>query len=73
MSSRLGSAPLPGIVKAAPALVPVVAMPPRARLPAAFSAWFRAHGWTPHPHQLEVLAAARAGESVLLVAPTGGG
>ncbi len=35
--------------------------------------WFAAQGWAPRPHQLAVLAAARAGESVLLIAPTGGG
>ncbi len=41
-------------------------------LPAAFAAWFAARGWTPHPHQLELLA--RADEpATLLVAPTGGG
>jgi ATP-dependent Lhr-like helicase len=48
-------------------------MLPRARLPAPFTAWFRARGWAPHPHQLEVLEAAGAGESLLLIAPTGGG
>ena len=38
-----------------------------------FAAWFAARGWTPRPHQLAMLDAARAGESVLLIAPTGGG
>jgi len=42
-------------------------------LPPAFRAWFANRGWTPHPHQLEMLAAARDGASVLLTAPTGGG
>ena len=42
-------------------------------LPDRFAAWFAARGWTPRPHQLEVLDAARDGESVLLIAPTGGG
>ena len=42
-------------------------------LPELFSAWFAARGWSPRPHQLAMLAAARAGESVLLIAPTGGG
>ncbi len=42
-------------------------------LPPAFAAWFAARGWTPRPHQLELLAAAKAGGSVLLIAPTGGG
>jgi ATP-dependent Lhr-like helicase len=42
-------------------------------LPPAFRGWFAHRGWTPHPHQLEMLAAARDGASVLLTAPTGGG
>jgi ATP-dependent helicase Lhr and Lhr-like helicase len=42
-------------------------------LPARFRAWFTRHGWHPHAHQLAMLAAARAGRSALLVAPTGGG
>ncbi len=42
-------------------------------LPARFADWFAARGWTPRPHQLAVLDAARAGVDVLLVAPTGGG
>ncbi len=47
-------------------------LPPPA-LPAPFAAWFAARGWAPRPHQLALLEAARAGESVLLIAPTGGG
>jgi ATP-dependent Lhr-like helicase len=42
-------------------------------LPERFACWFRARGWTPRAHQLELLAKARAGRSVLLIAPTGGG
>src|SRR5712691_11116802 len=42
-------------------------------LPEPFARWFAARGWTPREHQLELLAKARAGRSVLLVAPTGGG
>ncbi len=42
-------------------------------LPEPFAAWFARRGWHPHRHQLEMLAAARAGESALLIAPTGGG
>ena len=42
-------------------------------LPEKIAAWFASRGWQPHRHQLELLAAARAGQSVLLVAPTGGG
>ncbi len=46
---------------------------PIQRLPEPFAGWFAARGWRPFPHQLEMLAAARAGESTLLVAPTGAG
>lgn len=42
-------------------------------LPKAFEAWFESRSWSPHHHQLEMLAAARAGRSALLIAPTGGG
>ncbi len=44
-----------------------------AALPARFADWFASRGWQARPHQLELLAHAAAGESVLLVAPTGGG
>ncbi len=46
---------------------------PRALLPPLFADWFAARGWTPRNHQLELLAHAQAGESTLLVAPTGAG
>jgi ATP-dependent Lhr-like helicase len=42
-------------------------------LPEPFAGWFAARGWAPRPHQLDMLAEARAGHSVLLIAPTGGG
>src|SRR6516165_12701033 len=42
-------------------------------LPEPFASWFADQGWTPRPHQLEMLRAVGAGESVLLIAPTGGG
>jgi ATP-dependent Lhr-like helicase len=42
-------------------------------LPEPFAAWFADRGWTPRPHQLALLDAARAGAHALLVAPTGGG
>ncbi len=42
-------------------------------LPELFRSWFASRGWAPRPHQLAVLAAARAGRSTLLIAPTGGG
>ena len=42
-------------------------------LPEPFTRWFASRGWTPRAHQLELLAKAEAGRSVLLIAPTGGG
>ena len=42
-------------------------------LPERFARWFAGRGWTPRAHQLELLAKAQAGRSVLLIAPTGGG
>jgi len=42
-------------------------------LPEIFTRWFASRGWTPRAHQLELLAKAQAGRSVLLIAPTGGG
>jgi len=44
-----------------------------ASLPDPFERWFAARGWSPRAHQLELLAKARAGRSVLLIAPTGAG
>ena len=48
-------------------------MPLPPDLPPRFSAWFAERGWSPRPHQLELLATVRAGRSALLVAPTGAG
>jgi ATP-dependent Lhr-like helicase len=42
-------------------------------LPERFVRWFESRGWAPRTHQLELLAKARAGRSVLLIAPTGAG
>ncbi|KAA2212814.1 ligase-associated DNA damage response DEXH box helicase [Teichococcus oryzae] len=42
-------------------------------LPEPFAGWFAARGWRPRAHQLAMLEAAEAGQSALLVAPTGGG
>src|SRR5262249_14318775 len=42
-------------------------------LPEPFMRWFASRGWAPREHQLELLAKARAGRSVLLIAPTGAG
>jgi len=44
-----------------------------ALLPEPFVRWFAGRGWAPRAHQLELLAKARAGRSVLLIAPTGAG
>ncbi|MFG1224702.1 ligase-associated DNA damage response DEXH box helicase [Xanthobacter wiegelii] len=42
-------------------------------LPEPFAGWFRARDWTPRAHQLDLIAAAESGHSVLLIAPTGAG
>uniref|UniRef100_UPI00372D83CF ligase-associated DNA damage response DEXH box helicase n=1 Tax=Xanthobacter autotrophicus (strain ATCC BAA-1158 / Py2) TaxID=78245 RepID=UPI00372D83CF len=42
-------------------------------MPEVFQSWFRARGWTARAHQLDLVAAAQAGRSVLLIAPTGAG
>ena len=42
-------------------------------LPDPFARWFAARGWAPRAHQLDLLARAQAGRSVLLIAPTGAG
>jgi ATP-dependent helicase Lhr and Lhr-like helicase len=55
-----------------PAALPTLPAEP-ALLPPAFAAWFAARGWSPRPHQLKLLEEARAGRSVLLIAPTGAG
>jgi ATP-dependent Lhr-like helicase len=54
----------------APSLRPA---PAALALPERFREWFARRGWTPHPHQLALLAAARDGRATLLIAPTGGG
>ena len=42
-------------------------------LPQRFRDWFAGRGWSIRPHQLEMIAKARAGRDALLIAPTGGG
>lgn len=42
-------------------------------LPAPFLRWFGEKGWNPRAHQLDLFGRARAGESLLLIAPTGAG
>ncbi len=54
--------PAPVLDRAAPSLLPEV-----------FRRWFAGRGWQPRAHQLDLLAKAEAGRSVLLIAPTGGG
>ena len=44
-----------------------------ARLPEPFLRWFAERGWAPRAHQLDLLARAQGGASVLLIAPTGAG
>jgi ATP-dependent Lhr-like helicase len=63
----------PGICANAQAVSVLETLSPSGPLPDAFARWFAARGWTPRAHQLELLARARAGRSVLLIAPTGGG
>ena len=42
-------------------------------LPTLLADWFSTRNWVPHSHQLEMMDAAAAGRSALLIAPTGGG
>ena len=42
-------------------------------LPDRFKNWFGKKGWTPRPHQLQLLRDTQAGKSMLLIAPTGAG
>jgi ATP-dependent Lhr-like helicase len=42
-------------------------------LPPVFAEWFAARGWSPRPHQLELLERTRVNNSTLLIAPTGAG
>ena len=42
-------------------------------LPQRFANWFASRGWQMRPHQAALIEHAARGESVLLVAPTGGG
>src|SRR6185369_11187445 len=48
-------------------------VPAAGTLPERFAQWFARRGWLPRAHQLDLLAKAQAGRSVLLIAPTGGG
>ncbi len=44
-----------------------------AHLPEPFVRWFAGKGWAPRAHQLELLERSQAGQSTLLIAPTGAG
>ena len=46
---------------------------PHASLPETFARWFAQRGWSPRPHQLDLLEKVQGGKSVLLIAPTGAG
>jgi len=60
------------MARASKAQRPPVSQPAGA-LPSAIGGWFRQRGWTPRAHQLACLEAGLAGQSHLLIAPTGGG
>jgi ATP-dependent Lhr-like helicase len=42
-------------------------------LPPPFAQWFASRGWAPRAHQLELIKRGQAGQSALLIAPTGAG
>lgn len=46
---------------------------PDVELPLPIKAWFAAKGWTPRPHQLQLLEQGRRRRATLLIAPTGSG
>ena len=57
---------MPSRIRSSPLTVPITGK-------SDFARWFESRGWSPRAHQLELLAKAQAGRSVLLIAPTGGG
>jgi ATP-dependent Lhr-like helicase len=67
-----GTEPAPTTIAARWSLSPVTTGEEQV-LPPLFSAWFAARGWEIRPHQSALIEHAARGESVLLVAPTGGG
>src|SRR5579863_2125007 len=54
-------------------VTPQITDAPGLTLPPRFQAFFTRRGWTPRPHQLELLKHAEAQENALLIAPTGAG
>lgn len=53
--------------------MPDRASPSHFTLPEPFAGWFCARNWQPRAHQLAFAQASLAGQSALLIAPTGGG
>ena len=47
--------------------------PVGALLGSRFARWFAGRGWVPRPHQIALTERSLAGQSTLLIAPTGGG
>lgn len=50
-----------------------LSLPDTSLLPAVFTSWFESRDWAPRAHQLELFEKVQAGNSALLIAPTGGG
>lgn len=69
----LGAFPSPRYLLPVARLLDQQALAGATKLPEAFSRWFGERGWAPRAHQLELLARAQGGASVLLIAPTGAG
>ena len=63
-------APALALARDRPSRVHPTALRPSAR---TILDWFAERGWSPRAHQIELLARAQAGSSVLLIAPTGAG
>lgn len=51
----------------------ILAEPFSTILPTKIARWFEQKGWAPRPHQMELLQKRNAGQSALLIAPTGAG
>ncbi len=61
------------MVKPAPKTMTCPSRVSPAILPEPFLNWFTSRGWQPRAHQMDLLSRAKAGRSVLLIAPTGAG
>jgi ATP-dependent helicase Lhr and Lhr-like helicase len=62
-----------GQSRGVPGKAAMLARAEQSMLPQRFAAWFAQRGWAPRPHQLALVEHAARGQSVLLIAPTGGG